>query len=184
VYGKGNLVKTSAIIAGIVLSVTSGAGGRNGAFATAAVRVTIKPFVIVSPETAIVNVAVADVGLISATVTFHVSANTSTVRMSAAATALYHTGDPNAERVTPIPLHPASGVAISHDGNPAVADYVQDIMLDGTPAKSTRLIPFQSSQADRFSQDVGVTVTWNRTDPSTPAGLYRGKVKLTALIMP
>jgi hypothetical protein len=179
-----NLVKTSVILAGLVLSIPSEAGGRNETSATSTVRVSIEPFVIVSPETAHVNIAVSSAGLVSATVTFHVTANTPTVGMSAAATALYRTDDPNGQRVTPIDLYLPAGIAITPDGAGVTAGYADDTMIDGMPAKSTSVISFQSSQANRFSQDVGVTVTWDQSDPTRPAGLYHGKVRLTALIMP
>ncbi|MBC8372472.1 MAG: hypothetical protein H8E53_02680 [Planctomycetes bacterium] len=106
--------------------------------------------------------------------------------MAATVTALYRTDDPNAQQATPIPLHLASGASITPDntGTIARAGYVNDTMLDGMPAKSTSVISFQSNQENRFREDVGVTVTWNQSDPTRPRGLYHGKVKLTALVMP
>ena len=180
-YGARKLANPSVILAGLVLSVASVSGGGDSASATSSVTVTVEPFVVVTPETTTVNVSVSNSGLFSVTSIFHVRANSASVGMSAAATALYPAGGP----ASPIAVHIPSGAVIAPDSAPETrAVFVEDTMLDTMPAKSTRFITFQSGKANRFNQDVRVTVTWDQSDPARPAGMYQGKVKLTALIMP
>jgi hypothetical protein len=54
----------------------------------------------------------------------------------------------------------------------------------GFPTQRSETIGFESSQNNRFSQDVTVTVCWDQDDDEKPMGEYSGVVKLTSMIFP
>ncbi len=128
-------------------------------------------------------------GLVCGSIPFVVDANTQTVKFSAAASHLYKGDDPSDPEVDPILVDDASGICFSAtDGNPTGgADWCLpiscDSVINGFPGKCVGWIEFESSQNNRFSQDVWIDVCWDQPDPEKPMGEYSGYVSFDAMII-
>ena len=139
-------------------------------------------------------------GDITLTVTFTVDSNMQQVQLGAGASALYKGDIWNGWTVNPIPLKgsstpalglPSGGITITPSlantlgGRSNVAVYnAPNSDIGGYPGYVTELIGFESSQNNRFSQPVTLTVTWIQSNPEQPTGQYGGKVKLFASVLP
>lgn len=174
----------------IVLACASLSGGETGASAVATVRVEVRRTVSVGVISIAVDAGVVDTGPVVARIGFRVDANTPSVTLFVEATALHKAGPAETRGATPIPVDRAAGAVIAPtDAAPAsgggnVAAYLQVSNVDGMPAERSDAIRFESSQPGRFSQNVHVTVTWDQSDPDRPVGIYTGRIKLTAIVMP
>ena len=159
--------------------------------ATATIVATVNPNVAVKAQTPIVDAGTVQMGDFSATIDFRVDANKESVALAVEASQLYKGDDPANKEVAPIPLNLTKGVEIAPtNANPVsggsnVASFVGEGSPVGAyPTMATKAILFESSQNNRFSQDVFVKVTWTQDDPEKPMGQYSGKVRFTAFLMP
>ncbi|MBL7048480.1 MAG: hypothetical protein ISR96_02990 [Nitrospira sp.] len=159
--------------------------------ATAHVFAVVNPNVTMSTNTPIVDAGSIQTGDFTATINFGVHANKEAVTLFVEASPLFKGDDPLNSEVLPIPLNFSEGVVIDPaNANPmAGADNIADYLGAGAnigdfPTAVTEAIEFESSQNNRFSQDVLVIVTYNQDDPEKPMGEYSGAVRLTALLMP
>ena len=154
------------------------------------VQVIVNPNVAVSipenpPE---VNHQTGDV---SVTLTFVVDANQQEVCLFAEASDLWKGDDPtNPDGVAPIPVDTDVPVVIQplhanpiHSGTNKAAFIGAGTPIGEFPTLLTDTICFESSQNNRFSQPVDVTITWNQDDAEKPTGEYSGMVRLTALVV-
>jgi len=166
------------------------AGGRTWDSAVAVVRVRVARTVSVGVLAGTIDAGVVDAGAVRAVVGFRVEANAPAVTFYVEATGLHKAGRAEGTAVAAIPVDRAAGVTIAPtDAAPAgrtsnVATWSESTAIDGMPAEKSEPIRFASSRAATFSQDVHVTVTWDQADPARPVGVYAGRVKLTAMIMP
>lgn len=130
-------------------------------------------------------------GDVTVTLTFQVDANQQTVAMFVEASDLYKGDDPSGVGVAPIPLNRAVPAVIEPEhANPVnLASNQASWTGTGSPiggfatARSAAIL-FESSQNNRFSQNVDVSVSWNQNDPEKPQGQYGGRVRLTAVLQP
>ncbi|MCY2929535.1 MAG: hypothetical protein NTV86_08585, partial [Planctomycetota bacterium] len=102
---------------------------------------------------------------------------------------LFKGDDPTGTSVTPIPLNTTVPAVISPEhANPANLGSNKapwtgpGLAIGNFLTQKTLPILFESSQNNHFSQNVGVTVTWNQNDPEKPQGQYGGRVRLTAVL--
>jgi len=174
----------------VVLVCSPVAGGATRGSATAIVRVRVERTVSVGVIAGAVDAGVVDTGAVTARVGFRVEANSPSVTLYVEATGLHKAGDANAAGAAAIPIDRAAGVVIAPtDAAPAgrtsnVATWSESTAIDGMPAEKSEAIRFASSQSGNFSQDVHVTVTWDQSDPEKPVGMYTGRVRLTAMVLP
>jgi len=159
--------------------------------ATATVYATVMPNVAVAANTPIVDAGTVQTGDFTAMIEFQVDANKQEVQLSVCASELWKGDDPTGLEVLPIPLNLSAGVVIAPtNANPVgggsnVANYVgPGDPIDGFECQATEAILFESSQNNRFSQPVYVTVTWTQDDNEKPMGQYSGKVRLCAVLLP
>lgn len=130
-------------------------------------------------------------GDVSVTLTFQVDANQQTLAMFVEASDLYKGDDPSGASVGPIPLNRAVPVVIEPDhANPVNGASNQAPWTGaGSPIGAfatarSAVILFESSQNNRFSQNVDVTLSWTQNDPEKAQGQYGGRVRLTAVLQP
>lgn len=159
--------------------------------ATARVSVVVPAQVRFEAQTRIVQVPVRGLGEITAEVSFRVQANVPTVRVQVEATPLFYAGNPDGAA---IPVAQQTAVRIVRDDSRGpgeggarvrerLAAYAGESSVEGWPARKTEAVELPSGRAS-FNEDLGVTITWELTDPTTPAGQYVGKVRLTTFVGP
>jgi len=163
--------------------------GNQSSKATATVAATVVPDIAVGVQTPFVNAGFVKTGVFSTDILFRIDANNEQVVISAEASALYKGGIVDGYEVLPIPV--TGDVVISPDAagpmgtEDNVAAYTMSIGdIDGFPTLLTESIPFDSKQAGHFSQGVAISVSWDQNDTERPTGEYKGRVGLTAFLMP
>jgi len=157
--------------------------------ATVTVHARVDPNVAVSARSSVVDAGTVQTGDFTATCEFRVDANKQQVSLYACASDLYKGDDPANREVAPIALKLSSGIVITPThaspmaGGSNVAAFVGPTeLIGGFPCRRTETVVFESSQNNRFSQSVFVTVTWTQDDPEKPMGEYSGKVRLVAFV--
>jgi hypothetical protein len=183
------MLATGALCPQAALTHASG----NTSEATARVVVHVPAYITVSgPAVVAVDLHDHQIGSpIPANVRFLVSTNAQEVELQVACTDLYEAGDPTSAHRIPVA---GAGARITCERGRAVAG--GDALLQWQPSPPAGLLPagwtgavteiatFTAAPAAIFSQNVGVEVSWNTTDPDLPLGEYQGYVKLIGLIQP
>jgi hypothetical protein len=184
-----NLAYLLAVLA--VVGLTTATYADLESAAVAKVYATVNPNVAVNYDNGVVDAGTIQTGLIYADIIFRLDANKESVLIFVEASDLWKGDDPTNNEVLPIPLAAAEGAVIDPaNANPLgsgsnVASFIgtgSDVM--GFPTQLSATIGFESSQNNRFSQDVTVTVAWDQDDDEKPMGEYSGVVKLTSMIIP
>jgi hypothetical protein len=174
-----------------VVGMTSAAYADLESAAVAKVFATVNPNVAVNYDNGAVNAGTIQTGEICADIVFRIDANKESVLIFVEASDLWKGDDPTNNEVLPIPLAVAEGAVVDPaNANPLgsgsnVAEFIgagSDVM--GFPTQLSATIGFESSQNNRFSQDVTVTICWDQDDDEKPMGEYSGVVKLTSMIIP
>jgi hypothetical protein len=159
--------------------------------AVAKVYATVNPNVAVNYDNGVVDAGTIQTGLICADIVFRIDANKESVQIFVEASDLWKGDDPTNSEVAPILLAQAEGATIDPvNANPLgsgsnIAGFIgagDEVM--GFPTQRSETIGFESSQNNRFSQDVTVTVCWDQDDDEKPMGEYSGVVKLTSMLIP
>ena len=167
-----------------VLILALPAGGDTTGSAVATVVVSVEPSVAVAVSAASVQAVSVRTNEFAATVRFHVDANTPLVQLFVEATALHKTSEPPAS----IDLDLTTPVSFAFgDALPAASDVVyfrQRSTVDGLDAMRTPAILLRQARNEALNTEVFVILAWKQGGPVKPAGLYVGKVKLTALQIP
>lgn len=175
----------------LLVALSLGAYADTNAKVSASVFATVNPNISAGVITSLVDAGTHQTGLFAADIVFRIDANAEAVNMYAEASPLYKGEKIINPEVTPIPLDFAKGIVINPDdaepfpGYTDKAEYLGGTPGDigGYPTVLTKTIPFESSQAGHFSQNVVLTVTWDQNDPERPQGIYWGKVGLTAFLL-
>jgi len=169
-----------------------------GAYADTSGKVSASVFAVVNPNiscgviTSLVDAGTHQTGEFSADIVFRIDANEEAVNIYAEASPLYKGEQVVSPLVTPIPLALSKGIVINPDDaapfpgydEGGKANYIGSFGdIAGYPTVLTETIPFESSQAGHFSQNVVLSVTWDQDDPERPQGIYWGKVGLTAFLL-
>jgi hypothetical protein len=164
------------------------------AHATVRVFVYVQPNIAVIPTVPTVDLGSVQTGLISGQVPFRVESNSQNIRFSAAATHLFKGGTAtgtSALGVEPIQLGRGAGIRFDaaqaspvHGANDVLHYVGPETEVAGLLGLVTRSMEFESSQNNRFSQEVNLEVTWNQNDPEKPTGEYSGSVVLWAMVPP
>jgi len=183
---------TLALACGVVLVAAAAAPtgpqaeAATTASGTAQVRVTVRPAVTVSASPPIVEGGAGSEPF-SATIRFHVDANARAVEVSVGATPLRKAQPGDGPS---IPVDTRRGVTIgpaeasASAELPRIALFVGEEAVGDVPGHVTERVTLAADANRRLGRDVAVTVAWNRGDAAPPAGVYRGQVRLTALVLP
>jgi hypothetical protein len=130
-------------------------------------------------------------GAFSMTCDYQVRANMRDVQFFVEQSPLFKATDPTGKVVAPIPVDTSKGVTLQPVRGIARSGHGNMLMFTGNGANvggvqtlRTEAATFSSSQANTFSQEVGVTCWWSQADSAKPPGEYSGIVRLTALMMP
>ncbi len=157
--------------------------------ATMEVFVEVDANMTVAPGAGYVDLGHIQVGDITGYIPFVVDANTQTVMFCGAASHLFKGDDPVNPEVPPILILEPPGIEFNApDGNPTggmdnVVAYICDTVINGFPGLCTEWVEFESSQNNRFSQDITMTVMWFQDNPEKPMGEYSGYVEFSAMIV-
>jgi hypothetical protein len=154
------------------------------------VFVQVVPNMTVNPLAAYVDMGDIQVGEVWGWVPFRVDANTQTCKFYGAASKLFKGDDPINPEVPPIDLCIDAGISfMCTDANPTGgqdnnAPYMGAYTVNGYPGMISEQVEFESSQNNRFSQDIIMEVCWLQTNPEKPMGEYSGFVAFFAMVVP
>jgi hypothetical protein len=153
------------------------------------VAAAVPPAVAVAAIQPTWDLTVLQTGSFSATLTWQIEANVSSLQLMVEASDLYLGDDPTDTEVAPIPLdtnRPA--VITAAQANPIEGGGNQAFWVGpGTPIGAfpttrTDTITFESSQPRIFSQVVSTQIFFEQKERIKPMGNYSGRVKITTMI--
>jgi len=165
--------------------------GNTSASGVVKVTCTVAPDLAVTPVEATVDAGIIRMGDFSMTCDYQVRANMRDVQFFVEQSPLFKASDPGGKVVAPIPVDTSKGVTLQPVKGVAKSGHGNMLLFTGNGANvgglqtlRTEAATFSSSQANTFSQEVGVTCWWSQADSAKPPGEYSGIVRLTVLVMP
>jgi hypothetical protein len=186
-------MKSILVLLGVAMLAAAGyASADYSGEAVTSCFVNVDPNITLFPLDDNVDMGIIQVGEIPGYIPWRVDANTQNVAFWGAASYLFKGGDYSDPSVPPVMLWDDPeyyGVFIDvPDGGPVGDEdnflaFINATEIEGFPGMESEQAEFESSQFGHFSQDILMTVWWFQDDPEKPMGEYKGKARLSAMVV-